>query len=271
MTTLTTLTVKQANKIRFGVEIECFLPLEYQSVITPGRYHRGNSISIAPRGWNAQRDGSLRCPDGYFPCEIVSPILSGENGVNQVWYMVETLENMKAVVSDSCGVHVHVERSPISHKIGKLVTAFKHFEAVFCSLNGEKASSRLKSAYCQPSATWGQHGLNRNQTLNLRNDKTVEFRLFTGSVSPEFLLTAVYMAVALVSHIVNDSVSYPMVVNSNRNLNSLLKQFVKNVMKQDNRIIKDEPIQDMVHFMKGQINMASQVFNPFDKTALRIA
>ncbi len=258
-----------AQNIRFGIEVECYLPKRYEDKIKVGNYHNGLPIPTAPEGWNAQRDASLGDgPTGYFPVEIVSPILSGEDGLGQVTYMMELLGMLKAIVSPSCGIHIHVESVNMTfNQLESLAIAFKHYEAFFFGLNGREGGQRLESSYCLPTYRWSKmvdtsiryRALNFatkkvNGTFNRGN--TVEFRLFAGVLKPEFIVTAVYSCVGLVSHVINDSVEYPvsLPMGTQININKLAKQFYKNVWGKDtNKILGDEPMLDVKGYISNQL------------------
>jgi hypothetical protein len=78
----------RAEGYTWGVEIECFVPqwVIAELGIRIGSYHHGYPLpSLFPQGWTAERDGSLRTDRrGYLPVEIVSPVLRGRAGIEQV-------------------------------------------------------------------------------------------------------------------------------------------------------------------------------------------
>jgi len=96
------------------VEIECFLPQRAinELGISIGGYHHGHPLpSPFPPGWTAEQDASLRTDRrGYLPVEIVSPILQGRAGVEQVKQVAQTLKTLGACVNTSAGYH-YVERA----------------------------------------------------------------------------------------------------------------------------------------------------------------
>ncbi len=62
-----------------------------------------------PQGWTAERDGSLHTSRrGYVAVEIVSPILKGRAGIEQIKQMAEVLRQVGAAVNPTCGMHIHV-------------------------------------------------------------------------------------------------------------------------------------------------------------------
>ena len=203
------------EQITFGVEIECRLPdlFIYQHGISIGQYHHGDLLPPPfPAGWNAQHDGSLGYREsGSTPLEIVSPVLRGADGIQQVVKVMEILRDAGMIVNHCCGFHVHVgvssllgssiQDSPVAvrflHRLLNLVSV--HEFGMFATTN---ASHRLNNTYCESVkdqaanqiattdsvyAVWQKIG-NRYHTLNLQNlcnrKMTVEFRLFAGTTDP---------------------------------------------------------------------------------------
>lgn len=109
-----------AAEIEFGVEIETQIPAACGVVV--GGYHHGSPVSDAitttgtvahapqfnGQSWMAERDGSIVCEPGYVPCEFVSPILKGEDGIAKLREMVKFLRAIRAKVNRSCGLHVTI-------------------------------------------------------------------------------------------------------------------------------------------------------------------
>ena len=202
------MTTRTANEIKFGIEIECYIP---RSVSVPaGGYHHGLAISWAPAGWNAQSDCSIHCPAGYKPVEIVSPPMAGENGLAQIYYMVEMINELGGMVNDSCGLHVHVDANSMTEaEVLAVRKAFIQYELAFYGLSGRLACYRLtgfyskSSEHCQVGERY--QGINLLNWLNpsplrrRQNARTIEIRAWAGTLNPDEIMTAVYMAVALVA------------------------------------------------------------------------
>src|SRR5262245_33404466 len=93
------------NDLTFGIEIETAMP---HGVVRVGGYHYGTQVPQLPEGWKAERDGSIRCPAGHEACEIVSPVLKGDDGIRQVVQVLAWLKSAGAQVNRSTGFHVHV-------------------------------------------------------------------------------------------------------------------------------------------------------------------
>jgi hypothetical protein len=111
----------QAESITFGVELETTIPATAGLVV--GAYHIGTTVRVgadvqtnlplnAPtfdgNHWKAERDGSIRAIPGRVPCEFVSPILKGGEGVEHLIQFLEWANAIGANVNGSCGCHITV-------------------------------------------------------------------------------------------------------------------------------------------------------------------
>lgn len=219
-------TIPTASEIKFGVEIECYLPVGIDLPV--GSYHHGLQVTWAPDGWNAQSDASLYPPSGYRAAEIVSPVLAGEAGLEQVLLVADTLKTLGACVNDACGLHVHVDASHLQPTdIRNIVAAFKVYEAAFFAACGTHVTERSSGGWCKPTKFWSfdptvsdrrpDHS-DRYQSLNTTNfyfetlrKRTIEIRVFPGTVDAGDIITAVYMAVALVAKALRSSNDVPAV------------------------------------------------------------
>src|SRR5690606_33782458 len=110
-----------ASQIRWGIELETRIPTSVG--VQVGNYHRGQAVHVgidatsslplnAPSfqgsRWKAERDGSIRCDAGQMSCEFVSPILHGDEGVENLLRFVDFTRSIGATVNDSCGCHITV-------------------------------------------------------------------------------------------------------------------------------------------------------------------
>lgn len=97
----------------FGVEIECILP-QGQSLTSAARAITAAGVPCEHQvyghsnitGWKIVTDGSLN--NYQYGCEVVSPVLRGEEGFRQMRIVCDTLTAIRAKVTKSCGLHVHV-------------------------------------------------------------------------------------------------------------------------------------------------------------------
>lgn len=199
-----------ASEITFGIEIECYVP---HGTLCVGGYHHGIQVPGLPQGWNAQHDGSLVTRRrGYSPVEIVSPVLKGIDGLNQVKVVVEYLRSINAIVNDRCGLHVHVGVGNDRELVNKVVALCANHEKALYAATGTK--SRERGRYCLPiSSAFRQVDMTRPETtrnaadryrlVNLSNllagsKPTVEFRGFAGTLNFGKIVMHIRVAVALV-------------------------------------------------------------------------
>jgi hypothetical protein len=203
------------DRITFGVEIECTLPIRYvrERRIEIGRYHHGIQLPAPfPTGWTAQSDSSLYADFGTTALEIVSPVLSGLEGLQQVLDVFRFLNEAGAKVNDSCGFHVHIGAVSVLGRrvdneglkvrwVRRMLHLMSQHEAALFAITGRP--SRYDNVFCETiKGKWSYHGAgvlettsdlatiarraqrhsDRYYTLNLCNlfgsKRTVEFRLF---------------------------------------------------------------------------------------------
>jgi hypothetical protein len=92
----------------FGIELEIY----NASRETLIREFRAQGLTLVsqnynhttPTDWKIVSDGSIRGVNGN---EIVSPVLSGFNGIEQIKKATIALTKAKAMINESCGFHVH--------------------------------------------------------------------------------------------------------------------------------------------------------------------
>jgi hypothetical protein len=228
----TQITSSKAEAFSWGVEIEAFLPERAinELGISIGSYHHGHPLpSPFPQGWTAERDGSLRTDRrGYVPVEIVSPILQGRAGIEQVKQVARTLKELGAMVNVSAGFHVHIggrsvagpDDAAVAEWAARLLyqTAM-HETALYASTgthrreNGsyartvkaqKRTADRVRRAPKprKPEVLRDAiYGMGRYHALNLTNlfshKPTAEFRAFAGTVEATKMLGHIQMALAL--------------------------------------------------------------------------
>lgn len=200
----------RADQMTFGIEIECMVPSDLG--LTVGHYHMGSPIVVEgfPAGWTAQRDGSIRALPGYTAVEIVSPVLRGREGIEQVIQAVTMLNQWGARVNASCGFHVHVGAGFHANQkaLTALISLVGRFETALYAITG--SANRAEGAYARPcrelyreDRTQPQRliGSNRYVSLNLNNltgsKRTVEFRVFQGTTNVTKILGYIQVCLAL--------------------------------------------------------------------------
>ncbi len=111
----------EAARIKFGIEIETTVPTTCGFMV--GGYHNGTAV-ISGRDattgetipapcfngnyWKAERDGSIAYDNGQQPCEFVSPILYGDEGLAALVQFLTFAKRIGAKVNKSCGCHITV-------------------------------------------------------------------------------------------------------------------------------------------------------------------
>jgi len=201
-----------ASEMTFGIEIETIAPASAvaNEGLRIGAYRRGIQVPYLPEGWKAERDGSIHGGRAGHPCEIVSPPLCGEEGLRQVAEVLRTLEAKGHRVNATCGVHVHVgwKRDWPSQALARLVTITAYVEKGLYAITGTKR--RERGRYCGGVRKYGngkdaKPNLDRDRyhALNLTNlargsKDTVEFRVFSGSLSPVKVIGWIQVCLGLV-------------------------------------------------------------------------
>jgi len=98
----------------FGVEIEAYVPGNRNINDIAADIERLAGVRVAVRytynhdilpAWKLSRDGSLRADGTTF--ELVSPVLKGREGLDEVRRVCEALNLIGAKVNKTCGLHVH--------------------------------------------------------------------------------------------------------------------------------------------------------------------
>ena len=215
----------KAAEASWGVEIECFLP---RGSVRVGGYHAGVELGGRfPAGWNAQRDGSLQTSlPNYEGVEIVSPILRGREGLEQVRQVARLLDEMGARVNRSASVHLHIGATSLAGEnfdevadfVRRMINVTAQHEQALYGASGTKA--RERGTYCRSIKTaWGHKkdrlrkkikaedlrleaaGISRYQSLNLvplfGRNRTLEIRAFSATTSALKLTSWVQMGLAL--------------------------------------------------------------------------
>ncbi|MFB3882704.1 MAG: amidoligase family protein [Armatimonadota bacterium] len=223
----------KAEAFRWGCELEVFLAQDViqRHGISIGSYHHGHPLPAPfPQGWTAERDGSLHTDRrGYVGVEIVSPILKGRAGIEQVKQVAQILREMGASVNHTAAVHLHLSPEsvvgPSSSEIAEFVAKLlyqtaQHETALYASTgthrreNGQYARSikrqkqdadRIRKATTparkREELSWVVSQNARYHSLNLTNlftsKATVEWRVFASTTSWQKLVGHICTCLAL--------------------------------------------------------------------------
>jgi hypothetical protein len=142
------------EQFTFGVEIECYLPrgtsrYEMTEILqTSGVNSQVEPYNHFRRGhWKVVTDGSLG--DYERGCEVVSPILRGRAGIEEMRKVCKLLDEKGCTVRRRCGFHVHVgARDRDVNFFRNLLNLYGHYESAIDTITSR---SRRGSAndYCR--------------------------------------------------------------------------------------------------------------------------
>lgn len=156
-----------------------------------------NSSHPVPSDWKVTTDASI----GYENGELVSPILKGEEGLEQVRKALKALRGIGHSVNRNCGVHVHVGARDLSAP--EIVNVFKRYQKFEGEIDGFMPVSRRANNNSRFIASLVNLNLGHATTpnevrsamhacryfkLNVMSyfrQKTLEFRQHSGSLSGE--------------------------------------------------------------------------------------
>lgn len=140
----------------FGVELEVTLGRDavqrHLSRAMPdlplrkARYSEGPS-GVGDRTWLLKRDSSVQ-----GGCELVSPILCGEEGLQLLLKVVSALNRAGSnLVDDRCGLHVHVGDADFAGSPGSVSSLLCLYDAAYDILQAMLPASRQANPYCKRS------------------------------------------------------------------------------------------------------------------------
>lgn len=208
------------DNLTFGIEIECYSNRSRDEVaraITAAGiecFDAGYSHATT-RQWKVVRDGSLSSANLGGGLEVVSPVLRGADGFEQVRKVCAALATVGAKVDRTCGFHVHVGvRDFVTLDFMKrLVIDYAHYESTIDFL---MPASRRGSAntYCRSMAGYVE-AVKRTRSmddlqgvLNTRYTKlnltafwrhgTVEFRQHSGTTEFDKMINWVKLCLRMV-------------------------------------------------------------------------
>jgi hypothetical protein len=163
-------TTPLVSDFTFGVEMECIMPRTMtrsklaELVTAAGVPCHDEGYNHRTGGhWKIVTDNSLG--DYTFGCEIVSPALSGEGGLEQLRKVCKVLTARRCKINSRCGFHVHIgaQGRPVSF-FKNLVLAYTFFQD---SIDTIMPVSRRASnnSFCSPIAV-NRAALTRARTVN---------------------------------------------------------------------------------------------------------
>lgn len=187
-----------ATNRKFGVEIE--ITRASKSAVLAG--FRAAGIECRDMGYNHATSPSWKIvPDGSVAngFEVVSPILSGEAGIEQVKRVAAILVAAGAEADRSCGLHVHVDARDMD--IRSIVNVARRYARFESEINAFTPRARINGEYCKSMSNMAHNfdnieragihelgGLNRYYAVNISayaRHGTIEFRQHSGTTSAE--------------------------------------------------------------------------------------
>ncbi len=149
----------------FGVEIEAYnCTMEHLA-----RELQAAGISVAVEGynhtdyhdhWKLVRDASL---SGNNTFELVSPILHGKEGIDELEKVCWVLELCDVKVNESCGLHIHMDAHDFTMETWRnLAISYKRLERV---IDAFMPRSRRNNRYCLPLQSISEERIRRAQTI----------------------------------------------------------------------------------------------------------
>lgn len=204
-----------ANEINFGVELETTVSNSRcgsgYGQINIGGYHRGTEQGWLPRGWKAERDGSITSSNrNRRGCEFVSPVMKGEDGLNQITTACRLIKEKSGQVNHTCGVHVTVAfPTNDAAALARLINLVANHERALYAITGTKRREEA-GRWCKAVKGYGDDKRakrvmdhDRYHLLNLthlaRGNGRVEFRVFSGSLNDDKVRAWVQVCLGLVA------------------------------------------------------------------------
>jgi len=192
----------------FGVEIEMFnVPRErlITELRAAGIAIEAESYNHTTRAhWKIVSDGSVRGNDAL---ELVSPVLRGEDGLEQLRKVCATLKRLNAKINKSCGLHIHFGTDDFRDDARVWKNLFHNYATLEPLIDGFMPASRRGNinTYCRSLRVPGLAskmdrattlrdleravtGASRYFKINVQaywRHRTVEFRQHSGSIEFE--------------------------------------------------------------------------------------
>lgn len=213
------------NNLTFGVELEVILPRGHTDdqgraelaamMCEEGAECASETYNHRTRQhWKIVTDATI----GHENAEVVSPILQGDDGFDQIKRVCRAMERFGCRVNRQTGFHVHVGVGQFGHQIGffkELVRTYAKFEPIIDQLVSRSRRGN-NNQWCRPirftpeidqAATLRDlryaYGGNRYHKVNLEAftvHGTVEFRQHQGTTNAEKITRWVTLCLRMVEH-----------------------------------------------------------------------
>lgn len=133
---------------KFGVEFEAYNVSK--EVLTNALQQAGIECRIESYNhttkshWKIVHDASI---SGMNAFELVSPILTGTSGLEELKTVCRVLEQCRAKVNKSCGTHVHFDASDFSLEVWKRI--YINYSRLESTIDGFMPCSRRDNRFCK--------------------------------------------------------------------------------------------------------------------------
>ena len=204
----------QVSNRNFGIEIEFQRDGSNQEILG---LLDSNGIKVRETGyehttgqtekWTLKPDGSL----GTRGMELVSPILHGQEGIDQVKKVARILSDI-GYADSRCGIHVHHEVGKTADRIQKrtIRNVYKVYRSAQKELNSRVfEESRHYNSYCAPLpelqvvSSTRLRRLSRYHAVNFASVDifgTIEFRQYQGCLDQDKLEAWIVLSQAIVEY-----------------------------------------------------------------------
>lgn len=154
----------------FGVEFE-FKGLSASATMTAltnagiSLYSQVGYTHTVMATWKIVTDGSVN--GGY---ELVSPILRGQDGIDEAARAIKALQQAGAYIDRQCGLHVHVGMDNLNG--AQMMSIMDLYIANQANINTIIAPSRHDTFYCKPNSRATQDQLRHYSAIRQSSNKT---------------------------------------------------------------------------------------------------
>lgn len=187
---------------KFGVEIEAYgvdRNIVVSRLIQAGLTVDNTTLRLraTPNAWKVVGDTSVTGGQAF---EIVSPILKGQEGLNQLKTVCLAMSGLNVKINKSCGLHVHFDASTIEdQQLRNLLINYIRYEPVIDSLMAPSRRAN-NNYYCQSLISYENNILSLEPTkanlittissryhkVNLKSlprHGSIEFRQHSGTIN----------------------------------------------------------------------------------------
>lgn len=162
----------------FGVEIECVGLTTWQAaqVLEPVIGYMPNTAGyhgdMDTTRWRCEQDGSLSSRRGGT-CEVISPILTGRDGLDEVKRVMAALRAAGARVNRSCGMHVHIDARDLTlGEVADVTTVYADNQRIIDRFVQADRRSQAYHRYCGDA----NGAKSQVEQANLKGDATKDWK-----------------------------------------------------------------------------------------------